>query len=60
MTTSSHDKNYNSHTYTDKEYIRRYGLDPRLEGKPEINDAIARAIKEDTTSFRQRAESDPD
>ena len=60
MTTSSRNANYNSHTFTDMDYIKRYNLDPRLEGKPEINDAIKRAIKEDTTPFRQRVQNDPE
>lgn len=30
---------------TDKDYIEEFGLDPNLEGKPEINDAILKAVK---------------
>lgn len=44
VTTSSH--NWNSDMYSDKEYIEEFGLDPSLEGKPEINEAILQAVAE--------------
>ena len=55
MTISSANKNK---LYTDAEYIKRLGLDPSLEGKPEINAAIEEALK--NTSFQQRVLNDPD
>ena len=50
MTSSSHDKNRGARMgFTDKDYIEALGLDPALEGKPQINDAIKRAIRDQTT-----------
>ena len=50
MTSSSHDKNRGARMgFTDKDYIEALGLDPALEGKPEINQAIKKAIAAQTT-----------
>ena len=44
MTTSSPDQNWSNGLFTDKEYIEELGLNPALEGRPEINDAIKKAV----------------
>lgn len=42
------DQNKSNGMFTDKEYIEELGLDPALEGKPEINKAIVQAVRQST------------
>ena len=42
------DHNKSNGLFTDKEYIDELGLDPSLEGTPDINKAIVQAVRQST------------
>ena len=50
MTSSSRDANLSNGMFTDKDYIEELGLDPALEGKPAINDAIRKVVYNQTVA----------
>lgn len=50
MTSSSRNANLSNGMFTDKDYIEELGLDPALEGRPAINDAIRKVVYNQTVA----------